>query len=127
MNTANLMLPGYLLSKETAAFNKSDNAFCSMNLENIKSVLSLVSNKVIPIVADKGDANASEEVRSVLEKIIDVIETDQLDPEKCGKRKNIVEEDLYLSSDTDPFQTDDEENDTNFNPQESKKKEEKKL
>ncbi|CAH2007460.1 unnamed protein product [Acanthoscelides obtectus] len=109
----------------TAAFNKSDNAFCSMNLENIKSVLSLESNKVIPIVADKGDANASEEVRSVLEKIIDVIETDQLDPEKCGKRKNIVEEDLYLSSDTDPFQTDDEENDPNFNPQESKKKKRK--
>ncbi|CAH1988725.1 unnamed protein product [Acanthoscelides obtectus] len=122
MNTANLMPPGYLLSKETAAFNKSDNAFCSMNLENIKSVLSIESNKVTPIVADKGDGNASEEVRSVLEKIIDVIETDQLDPEKCGKRKNIVEEDLYLSSDTDPFQTDDEENDPNFNPQESKKK-----
>ncbi|CAH1983229.1 unnamed protein product [Acanthoscelides obtectus] len=121
MNTANLMPPD-LLSKETAAFNKSDNAFCSMNLENIKSVLSIESNKVTPIVADKGDANASEEVRSVLEKIIDVIETDQLDPEKCGKRKNIVEEDLYLSSDTDPFQTDDEENDPNFNPQESRKK-----
>ncbi|CAH2012713.1 unnamed protein product [Acanthoscelides obtectus] len=122
------MPPSYLLSKETAVFNKSDNAFCNMNLENIKLVLSLESNKVTTILAYKKDdsqrteprldKNASDEVRSALEKIIDVIETDQLDLGICGKRKNILEEDLYLSS---------EENDPNLNSQESKQKKRKKI
>ncbi|CAH1971560.1 unnamed protein product [Acanthoscelides obtectus] len=78
---SNLMPPSYLLSKETAVFNKSDNAFCNMNLENIKSVLSHQSNKVTPILADRKvdsqrtepllEKNASDEVRSVLENIIE--------------------------------------------------------